>query len=252
MTVDQLRRVLAHALEKALASVDLEERVRATMPRVPATVRRGAIVAVGKAAGAMARGALSVADERFTRVLVVAPDGTEVRLRDPRVELLRAAHPDPDDRSVKAARRALEVVADADFVVALLSGGASSLLCLPVDGHLRTYVRATHAVLTGGADVRALNVVRRHACLAKGGGLALAAGGPVRTLIASDVLGGEPYDVGSGPTVADPTTRAQARRVLSRYAGGAKSPELRESLKPHQAAAQRTGARFVARPEDLA
>jgi hydroxypyruvate reductase len=252
MTVHGLRRVLARAFRRALESVDLEERVRETMPRVPATVRRGAIVAVGKAAPAMARGALAVVDDRFTRVLVVAPDGTEARLRDPRVLVLRAAHPDPDERSVKAARQALGVVADADFVIALVSGGASSLLCLPVDGHLPAYVRAAHAVLTGGADVRALNVLRRHACLAKGGGLTRAAGGPVRTLIASDVLHGEAFDVGSGPTVPDPTTRAEARRVLSRYAKGVKAPALHESLKPREAAAKRSRARFVARPDDLA
>jgi hydroxypyruvate reductase len=104
----------------------------------------------------------------------------------------------------------------------------------------------------GGATVREVNVVRRHLCALKGGGLARAAGGPVVSLIASDVIGGAPYDVASGPTVPDPTTRAQARALLKRFAPGLPVPPLHESLKPAAAAAHRLRARFIARPEDLA
>jgi glycerate 2-kinase len=252
VTPGALKRALAAAFRGALAGVDLEARVREAMPRVPAGVRAGAVVAVGKAAPAMARGALAAVDERFTRVLVVAPDGTPAAFSDGRVELLRASHPDPDARSVAAARRALAVVREADFVVALVSGGASSLVFLPVGGRLEPYVRVFRALLTAGATVREVNVVRRHACRVKGGGLAREAGGPVRTLLASDVLGGSPEDVGSGPTVADPTTLADAKRILARFAPGLASPPLHESLKPREVARGRLGVRVVARPEDLA
>jgi hydroxypyruvate reductase len=247
-----LRASLRRAFERALASVDLEERVRAAAPRVPRDVRAGAIVAIGKAAPAMARGALAAAHGRIARVLVVAPDGTEARLDAARVELLRAAHPDPDARSVAAARRALEVVRGADWVLALVSGGASSLVCLPEGLTLARYVRVARAVMLGGATVRDVNVVRRHLCAVKGGGLAQAAGGPVVTLVASDVIGGEPHDVGSGPTVPDPTTRAQARAILARHAPRLAPPPLRRTLAPADRAARRLRVRVVARPEDLA
>jgi hydroxypyruvate reductase len=252
MTSAALRRALAAAFARALAGVDLAARVAASMPRVPQGVRAGAIVAVGKAAPAMARGALPGAGEWCTRVLVVAPDGTEARLGDVRVELRRAAHPDPDGRSVAAARRALAVVGEADFVVALVSGGASSLVCLPEGMTLAGYVRVVRALRLGGASVREVNVLRRHLCAVKGGGLARAAGGPVHTRVASDVLGGAVYDVGSGPTVADPTTRAEARAVLAKYAPGVRVPAMHESLKPGAAAARGLRVRVVARPEELA
>jgi glycerate 2-kinase len=252
MTPAALRGALAEAFARGLGSVDLEVQVAAAMPRVPRGVRAGAVVAVGKAAPAMARGALREAGEWCARVLVVAPDETEVRLADARVELRRAAHPDPDARSVAAARRALAVVREADFVVALVSGGASSLVCLPERVTLAGYVRVVRALRLGGAPVTAMNVVRRHLCAVKGGGLARAAGGPVRTLVVSDVLGGAVYDVGSGPTVPDPTTRAEARAVLARYAPGLRVPSLHESLKPGAAAARGLRVRVVARPEELA
>ena len=252
MTPAALRRALAGAFTRALAGVDLEARVAASMPRVPRGVRAGAIVAVGKAAPAMARGALTAAGEWCTRVLVVAPDGTEAHFGDGRVELRRAAHPDPDGRSVAAARRALAVVKEADFVVALVSGGASSLVCLPEGLTLAGYVRVMRALRLSGASVREVNAERRRLCAVKGGGLARAVGGPVRTLVASDIVGGAARDVGSGPTVADPTTRADARAILATCAPGVRVPVRRESLKPGSAAARGLEVRVVARPEELA
>jgi glycerate 2-kinase len=252
MTEAALRGALAAAFARGLGSVDLEARVKAAMPSVPRGVRAGAVVAVGKAAPAMARGALSAAADWCTRALVVAPDGAEARMADARVEVLRAAHPDPDSRSVAAARRALAVAREADFVVALVSGGASSLMCLPEGVTLAGYVRVVRALLMGGASVKDVNVVRRHLCAVKGGGLARAAGGPVRTHVASDVIGGAAFDVGSGPTVADPTTRAQARAVLARFAPGLAVPRMHESLKPGSPEARGLWVRVVARPADLA
>ncbi|HEX3344591.1 MAG TPA: DUF4147 domain-containing protein [Polyangiaceae bacterium] len=252
MTPAALRAALAAAFARGLGAVDLGARVAASMPRVPRGARAGVVVAVGKAAPAMAQGALAAAGAWCARVLVVAPDGTEARFDDARVEVMRAAHPDPDGRSVAAARRAVAVVREADFVVALVSGGASSLVCLPAGLTLAGYVRVVGALRLAGAPVRDVNVVRRHLCAVKGGGLARAAGGPVHTRVASDVLGGAAYDVGSGPTVADPTTQADARAVLARYVPALRVPALHESLKPGAAAARGLRARVVARPEELA
>jgi hydroxypyruvate reductase len=247
-----MRETLRAAFTGALAAVDLTARVARAMPATPRGVRRGLLLAVGKASPAMARGALPAVDARIARALVVAPDGTEAELDDPRVELMRASHPDPDARSVAAGRRAMELVRQSDYVIALVSGGASSLICLPRGVSLARYVRVVRALLLGGATAREVNLVRRHLCAVKGGGLARRAAGPVRTLIASDVIRGEAQDVGSGPTAPDPTTCAQARAVLRRHAPRLALPPLHESLKPTSAAARGLRVRFVARPQDLA
>jgi hydroxypyruvate reductase len=248
-----LRRELRAAFAAALAAVDLEERVVRVLPGMVRDEpgRRVSVVAIGKAAPVMMRGALSVLGDRVDHALLVAPEGVAVDV-DRRVEIRRTAHPYPDRRSVSAARRALAAARRSDLLVALVSGGASSLVCAPSTVPLGRYNRIVSALLLGGATVREVNVVRRHLCAVKGGGLARAARGPIRTLIASDVIGGAAYDVGSGPTVADPTTRAQARAVLRRIAPELAPVALRESLKPSVAGGRRLRWRFVARPEDLA
>jgi glycerate 2-kinase len=251
-SVQVLRQVLCVSFARALDSLELSGRVARAIPRLPGT-RPVAILAVGKAARAMACGALSAVGDRVALALVVEPDGVRGALpRDPRVQVLVASHPDPDARSVAAARRALEVVHASELTLALVSGGASSLLCLPRGVTLARYVRVVSTLLLGGATVREVNVVRRHMCAAKGGGLARQAGGPVHTLIASDVIGGGMHDVGSGPTVADPSTRSQARAVLRRFAPRLALPPLYESLKATTPAARSLRARFVASPDDLA
>jgi hydroxypyruvate reductase len=253
MTVRTLRAILRASLRAGLASVDAAARVERAFPRVPARTRALTLLAVGKAAVPMMRGALAASGGSWSQALVVsplgAPSGADL---DPRVERIEAPHPDPDRRSVAAARRALEVAHAGDFVVALISGGASSLICLPETVPLSLYVRVVRALLLGGATVRDVNVVRRHLCSVKGGGLARAAGGPVHSLVVSDVIGGHLHDVGSGPTVADPTTRAQARAVLRRVVPRAAPPPMRESLKPGDPVARRLHARILSRPEDLA
>ena len=181
---------------------------------------RTIMLALGKAAVPMAtvveahwRGRLSG--------LAVAPYGGGGALE--RLDLIRAAHPIPDERGVEAARRLLALAADAerdDLVLVLLSGGASSLACLPGDGlSLADKRRLTGSLLRSGASVSEINRVRRHLSRFKGGRLALAAS-PARlvTLAISDVVGDRPADIGSGPTAADPSSVEEARAVLDRYA----------------------------------
>jgi glycerate 2-kinase len=199
----------------------------------------------------MASGALSAAGDRVGRGLVIHPSGVCLPHRRG-IELREASHPDPDRRSVAAARRALDVIRGSDFTLALISGGASSLICLPHDLTLARYRGVIRALLLGGATVREVNVVRRHLCAVKGGGLARVAGGSVRTLVASDVIGGGPHDVGSGPTLPDPTTCAQARAVLRRFAPRFAGLPLRESLKPTTLVARSLRARMILGPEHLA
>ncbi len=193
---------------------------RVLPPHLPAGPQgRTLVLALGKAAAAMAEVAESGMDGRLTGIAVV-PDGVTANLA--RLEPIVASHPEPDARSLAAAERLLALAAEArqgDLVLVLLSGGASSLACLPSEGLTLNYKRAlTRALLRSGATIGEINCVRRHLSRIKGGRLALAAA-PARllTLAISDVAGDRPEDIGSGPTVADPTTIAEAREVLARH-----------------------------------
>jgi hydroxypyruvate reductase len=175
-------------------------------PHLP-DVERPLVLAVGKAAGAMAM----VAEAHYPDAtgIAIVPHGVEARLE--RIALLHAGHPIPDTASVAAAERLM--AARGDFVLALLSGGASALACLPGEGlDLAGKQALTAALLRAGALIQEINCVRRHASRIKGGRL------PAHlTLAISDVVGDAPEDIGSGPTVADPTTIADARAILDRY-----------------------------------
>lgn len=139
------------------------------------------------------------------------------------IEIVEAAHPVPDDAGRAAAQRILDAVhglsAD-DLVICLISGGASALLALPAPGLTFGDKQAVNrALLRSGANIAEMNCVRKHLSAIKGGRLAAAAY-PARvvTLMISDVPGDDPAVIGSGPTVPDPTTFADARAVLAKYA----------------------------------
>jgi glycerate 2-kinase len=255
--------------EEAVASIDLGARVRDGLPRLPPPRARVTVVAVGKAAPVMARGALDRWGERIDRVLVVTTDETDVSSLSlqARVTILRAAHPLPDEGSVEAANQVLQacVGGAGDLCLALVSGGASSLLCAPVAGLSLHDKRALVAELLGaGAPIADVNVVRRHLSRIKGGGLARAAlPGRTLTLIASDVMVSEgeqvvvggPFHVGSGPSVPDPTTVDDARRALERWAPTwwpRVGPLLTTGLGADEEGARRTRVKTVATPLDLA
>ena len=145
-----------------------------------------------------------------------------------RIKVIEAAHPVPDEAGQRAAARMLEMVrgltAD-DLVLCLMSGGASSLLGLPAPGiSLADKQAVNRALLRIGADIGEMNTVRKHLSAIKGGRLAQAAyPAQVVTLLISDVPGDDPSVIGSGPTVPDTSTRADALAVLARY--GMEAPE---------------------------
>ncbi len=177
------------------------------------------LVGAGKAAAPMAAGVRDVLGARVTGTLSVK-DGHGLTV--PGVEMREAAHPVPDARGVAAAEEALRLAHSAgpdDLVLCLLSGGASALWSAPPEGvPLEDLQRVTDSLLRAGAPIRQLNAVRKHLSRIAGGQLARAAA-PARvvSLILSDVVG-SPLDViGSGPTVADPTTYADALEVLDRF-----------------------------------
>jgi glycerate 2-kinase len=176
-------------------------------PHLPAAGPR-VVLAIGKGAGAMAK----VAEAHYPGVagLAVVPHGWDAELAS--IELIHAGHPMPDEHSVAAAERLLALAGDGGALV-LLSGGASALACLPGPGLTLADKQAiTGALLRSGATVSEINCVRRHISGIKGGRLPAAL-----TLAISDVVGDQPEDIGSGPTVADPTTIADARAILDRY-----------------------------------
>jgi glycerate-2-kinase len=126
-----------------------------------------------------------------------------------------AGHPLPDARSEAAGRAALHAATHAHNLVVLISGGASALWCVPAPGlTLADKIDATRALVTSGADIRAINCVRKHLSAIKGGRLAAAVSArSLTSLLLSDVLGDDPSVIGSGPCSPDPSTLAEARAI---------------------------------------
>jgi len=173
--------------------------------------RRVWIAAVGKAAGAMAAGAVrALADEgaRPAGGLVIVPDGCAVDepgLAAAGLTVRRAAHPEPDERSLHAGYELMALARACgkdELLLVLVSGGASALASVPAPGLTLEGKRARVRALTaGGAAIGELNAARRSMSAIKGGRLAAACPAPVVTLVVSDVPGDDPSVVGSGPTV---------------------------------------------------
>lgn len=230
---------LAACARRALARMDLGARTAAALP----SPRAATLIAIGKAAPAMAKAAFAAWPIR--EAVIVTTDATPVP-RSMEGFVLRANHPLPDRRSVRAAERCLALAAEADELLVLVSGGASALVCAPAGIDLRTKRAVVKALLLGGASIQEMNVVRKHLSRVKGGALARACPGRVLTLVASDVVGGTASDVASGPSVSDPSTVREARRILARRAPAFRDlPLVRTGFAPGR-------SRIIASPEDFA
>lgn len=191
--------------------------------------------------------------------LVVTRYGYAVPCR--RIEIAESAHPVPDAAGLEAARRMLALVGNLtadDLVLCLISGGGSALLPLPAAGlSLDDKQAVNRQLLRSGATIGEMNCVRRHLSAIKGGRLAAACHpAAVLTLLISDVPGDRPIDIASGPTVADPTTCADALDVVRRYAIDlpAAARELLtsgrgESVKPGDPRLARASTRIIATPQ---
>lgn len=206
-----MRHHLISMFQAGIAACHPERVLPAHLPSRPA--ERLIVLALGKAAVEMARVAEAHYGEGI-QGLAVAPHGTPGTLST--LELIHAGHPIPDEASVGAAERLLTLAQDAeadDLALVLLSGGASALACLPGEGlSLADKQRITALLLRSGATVAEINCVRRHMSRIKGGRLPASL-----TLAISDVVGDRPEDIGSGPTVADPTSARDARAILARF-----------------------------------
>src|ERR1035437_5094390 len=180
---------------------------------------RTIVIGAGQASAAMAR-ALEDHWPGPLEGIVVTRYGYEVPCQ--RIEIVQAAHPVPDAAGLRAAERIFSLVKNLtsdDLVIALISGGGSSLLVAPGAGLTLSDKQAVNAaLLKSGASISEMNCVRRHLSGIKGGRLA-AACHPARllTLLISDVPGDNPVDIASGPTVADASSCADALAIIQRY-----------------------------------
>lgn len=219
------KQFLESLFEKAIAAAHPSVCLPALLPEPPASGRL-ILLAAGKAAGSMIETAERhyLETERVPRErlsgIAVARHGygrpTQV------IEMIEAGHPVPDQASLNSAARALELAQSAtadDLVLVLMSGGASANWIAPAAGLALAEKQAvTRALLRSGANIGDVNTVRKHLSRIKGGRLARAAA-PARlvTLAISDVPGDDPDTIGSGPTVPDRSTLADARAVVARF-----------------------------------
>jgi hydroxypyruvate reductase len=218
------RAFLRALYDAAVARAQPGEVLAAFLPSPPKG--RTLVLGAGKAGGAMAAAvdALWPKDAPLSGVVVTRYDHVPPAYRKTpgRIEVVEASHPVPDAAGRDSARRILELAqgltAD-DLVLFLVSGGASALLSLPAPGlTLEDKQAVNKALLASGAAIDEMNCVRKHLSAIKGGRLAArCAPARVVTLLISDVPGDEPSVIGSGPTVPDATTCADALRILARY-----------------------------------
>ena len=206
----------------AVAAADPALAVPPHLPILPLPDRgRTIVIGAGKAAASMAR-AVEQHYESKVSGLVITRYGHSIPEFSGNIEVVEASHPVPDLAGSTAARRILDMVSDLgpdDLVLCLISGGGSALLSLPLPSlDLEDKQTLNAALLKSGANISEMNCVRKHLSAIKGGRLAAAAyPAKILTLAISDVPGDDLDVIASGPTVADPSTLADARSVLDKY-----------------------------------
>ena len=222
-----LRRDALEILDGALQAVDSEKLLEGHLHRRGELLEADGLrwdlgkidtlrlLAVGKASLPMTRAALRLIEPDETLVIT----DTEEVMEASSLSVIRATHPVPGEESLQAGKAALALTERSgprDLLIVLLSGGGSALMersDLPFEALAET----TRLLLRSGMDIKSMNVVRKHLSRVKGGWLgktALEKGGVGLTLALSDVVGDDPTDIASGPTVADPSTFHDARRAL--------------------------------------
>ncbi len=258
------RQLLESLFSAAVGAAHPSSCLPPNLPQPPPPRGRLVILAAGKAAGAMTEVAeryyLARMDENRLAGLAVTRHGYKRPTR--RIPVIEAGHPLPDAAGISATKRVL-ALADAvdadDLVLVLLSGGASANWIAPAAGlALEEQQAVTRALLRGGAAIGEMNTVRKHLSRIKGGRLAQRAyPAKLATLAISDVPGDDPAVIGSGPTVGDPTTLADAREIVARYrldlpaaATQALNDPANETPKPGDKVFAGSRYRIVARPAD--
>jgi glycerate 2-kinase len=214
-----VRELLTESFRAAVAAADPRTILAAGLPEPPRGGRT-LVVGAGKAAGSMA-----LAVERLwpkgAPLQGIAVTRYRHALPTERIRVVEAGHPLPDAMGEAGAREILAAVSslgEHDLLLALISGGGSSLLALPAEGISMHELRAlTSQLLACGATIQEINTVRKHLSAIQGGRLAAACKAPILALIISDVTGDDPTHIASGPCAPDPSTYRDALEVLERY-----------------------------------
>ncbi len=224
------KQLLIQSFEAAVAAADPLKILPNHLPAPPSG--KTLVIGAGKAAASMA-----LAVERHWPAgaplegLVITRHGHGLPTR--RIKVIEAGHPVPDESGESAAKEILQKVgrlAPGDLLFALISGGGSALLSLPVEAVGMDALKATtRELLRSGAPIQEMNTVRKHLSAILGGRLAAASKAPVLALIISDVTGDDPTHIASGPCAPDPTTYRDALEVLDRYGVNA-TPAVRAHL----------------------
>ena len=186
------------------------------------------VLGIGKASARMASKMESILGDELSAGFIITKYGHGCKLR--KIKVMETGHPVPDENSLEGARILSQMAAVADvhtLIVNLISGGGSSLLCLPADGiSLEDKRQTTKVLLASGADIDEMNCIRKHISKVKGGGLAKIAS-PARliNLILSDVIGDRIDTIASGITAPDQTTFQDALAIVRKYALEDKLPQ---------------------------
>jgi hydroxypyruvate reductase len=215
-----LRRQALRIFRAALKAADPYQAVLRHLRIDPKPYRSIFVIGAGKASAQMGRAIERLLGTRISGGLISVKDGHGAKLR--RIEIHECGHPVPDARGVAGARRISRIASQADpddLVICLISGGASALLPLPAPPiTLAEKQKTTRLLLHCGASIHEINCVRKHISRIKGGQLArLAYPATLLTLILSDVIGDDLDVIGSGPTVPDRSTFAEARSIFEKY-----------------------------------
>ncbi|MFA5321571.1 MAG: glycerate kinase [Smithella sp.] len=186
------------------------------------------VLGIGKASARMAAAMEIILEDELSNGFVITKYGHGLKLR--KIQVMEAGHPVPDENSLEGARILARMATAVDkntLVINLVSGGGSSLFCLPAEGiSLADKRQTTKALLASGADIDEMNCIRKHLSQVKGGGLARMAN-PARlliNLILSDVIGDRIDTIASGITAPDPTTFQDALSIVRKYALDDKLP----------------------------
>jgi len=241
-----MRALLEESFRAAVAAADPLVILPAHLPPPPRG--RTFVAAAGKAAASMAA-AVERHWPREAPLSGLAITRYAHGLPTERIRVVEAGHPVPDSAGEGAARALLEEVrklGPGDLLLALVSGGGSSLLSLPAPGVPMEGLKAmTRELLRCGAPIQEMNTVRKHLSAIQGGRLAAASRAPVLALVISDVTGDDPTHIASGPCAPDPTTVADAQAVLARYGIAAPGP-FSETPKPGAPVFARVENRVIA------
>jgi glycerate 2-kinase len=254
----EVRRLLLESYRAAVAAADPLEIVPPQLPPPP----RGRTLAIGAGkAGASMAAAVERHWPRDAALSGLVITRYAHGLPTERIRVVEAGHPVPDESGEAAAREILAQVrglGEEDLLLALVSGGGSSLLSLPAgEVGMADLKEVTRQLLMCGAAIQEINVVRKHLSAIQGGRLAAACRAKILALVISDVTGDDPTHIASGPCAPDPSTYRDAMEILRKYSvdppasvrrhleDGAQGA-LGETPKPGDAAFARTENRVIA------